>query len=309
MELANFMPPTDLEWELMRSLIPAYVVPDEFEEEDHYLQRCDEEDRVERQLWETQQYQSLLVNESRGQALAGRRTLETLFHTMGRNSLLVEFSFQATRRDILVTPYHAHALHSVEDHEAILTARPAVIAHKTGALLSTELQELERILGDAATRERDIQMYLERHPSIFTALGYAHVYPQIVLTREDGTALRPDFFVERADRGWADILDLKVPSMQTVVGGRDRKTLAAAIHELAAQLREYAAYFEDERLSKRIEELYGIRCYKPRLIGIVGHDPRLDDQRQLRRLMTAYSDLSVLTFDQLLQIAKSRLLI
>lgn len=184
-----------------------------------------------------------------------------------------------------------------------------MIARKTSTLLHTELEELQQLLALPDTRESAIQRYLEQHPALFQALGYVNVYPQVVLARDDGTSLRPDFILEPAGRDWCDILDIKVPQMKTVVGSRDRQTLAAHIHELSAQLREYSAYFEDERLAKRIEDVYGIKCYKPRLIGIVGRDPKTDDERQLRRLMTAYSDVDIVTFDQLLCLAQTRLLI
>jgi hypothetical protein len=140
-------------------------------------------------------------------------------------------------------------------------------------------------------------------------MGYRNVYSQVVLAREDGTSLRPDFILEPLGRPWCDILDLKLPTGSIAVGRRDRKALASAVHELVAQLREYAAYFEDERLAKRVQDAYGIRCYRPRLIGVIGRDPNLADERQKRRMMTAYSDVSVVTFDELFKIARSRLLI
>lgn len=244
-----------------------------------------------------------------GSVVARRRYLGKLFEKIGRNSLLTEFAIQAAGDEVAVVPYHSHALHSIEANDQLLLGRPGVIAAKTGALFGDELEQMESLLSDPRVKESSMQSYLERHPAIFNAIGYAHVYPQVVLQREDGTSLRPDFILEPVGQDWCDILDIKIPRMKTVIGKRDRKTLSAYIHELTAQLREYAAYFEDERLSKRVEELYGIKCYRPRLIGVIGRDPSLEDERQLRRLMTAYSDISVITFDQLLRIARSRLLI
>jgi hypothetical protein len=139
--------------------------------------------------------------------------------------------------------------------------------------------------------------------------GYNRIYPQVILQRDDGTSLRPDFILEPVGNNWCDILDIKLPDKSVVVGGRDRKRFSASVEELIAQLREYAAYFEDSRLARRIEEIYGIKCYKPRLIGIIGRDPFIEDERQFRRLATQYTDVDVLTFDRLLEIAKSRPLI
>jgi len=242
-------------------------------------------------------------------ALASLKALRYVVRKHAVNSLLVEYAIQLGGGEMLLTPYHSHAVHSIEAKNEIVLGRPGVIAAKTATVLAPQIGELEFLLKDKRVREAEIQNHLEQNPALLESLGYRHVYPQIVLQRDDGTSLRPDFIVQPTSDEWCDVIDIKLPKMRTVVGIRDRKTLAAAVHELAAQLREYAAYFEDERLSRRLEQLYGIKCYRPRLIGVIGTDPRLADDRQMRRLMTAYSDIKILTFDQLLQHAKNRLLI
>ncbi len=242
-------------------------------------------------------------------AMASLKALRSVVRKHAVNSLLVEYAIQFGGGEMLLTPYHSHAIHSIEVKNQVVLGRPAVIAEKTATLLAPQICELEFLLRNRRVREAEIQKYLERSPALLEALGYRHVYPQVVLQRDDGTFLRPDFIVQPTSDEWCDIVDIKLPRMRTVVGIRDRKTLAAAVHELAAQLREYAAYFDNEKLSRRVEQLYGIKCYRPRLIGVIGTDPRLADDRQMRRLMTAYSDVKILTFDQLLQHAKNRLLI
>jgi len=242
-------------------------------------------------------------------AMASLKALRSVVRKHAVNSLLVEYAIQLGGGEIVLTPYHSHAIHSIEVKNQVVLGRPAVIAEKTATLLAPQICELELLLRNRRVREAEIQKYFERSPALLEALGYRHVYPQVVLQRDDGTFLRPDFIVQPTSDEWCDIVDIKLPRMRTVVGIRDRKTLAAAVHELAAQLREYAAYFDNEKLSRRVEQLYGIKCYRPRLIGVIGTDPRLADDRQMRRLMTAYSDVKILTFDQLLQHAKNRLLI
>ena len=242
-------------------------------------------------------------------AMASLKALRSVVRKHAVNSLLVEYAIQLGGGEMVLTPYHSHAIHSIEVKNQVVLGRPAVIAEKTATLLAPQICELELLLRNRRVREAEIQKYFERSPALLEALGYRHVYPQVVLQRDDGTFLRPDFLVQPTSDEWCDIVDIKLPRMRTVVGIRDRKTLAAAVHEFAAQLREYAAYFDNEKLSRRVEHLYGIKCYRPRLIGVIGTDPRLADDRQMRRLMTAYSDVKILTFDQLLQHAKNRLLI
>ena len=242
-------------------------------------------------------------------AVASLRALRSVVRNHALNSLLVEYAVQMQGSGIFVTPYHSHAIHSIEARNEVALGRPAVIAERTASLLASQIHEFEILLSKSRIREVEIQRFLEANPALLRALGYSQVYPQVVLQRDNGTFLRPDFIVQPTSDEWCDIIDIKLPRMRTVVGIRDRKTLSAAIHGLIAQLREYKDYFDDEKLSRRLEKLYGIKCYRPRLVGVIGTDPRLADERQVRRLMTAYSDVKVLTFDQLLRHAKSRLLI
>jgi len=244
-----------------------------------------------------------------GTEVLQRRYLQHFMDTNARRSLLGHFTLHATAGTVDVCPYHSGALNTVEAGKETILGRPGVPARRTDRLLRPELSRFEDLVRNPKTTESEIQRFLECHPTVFEAMGYRNVYSQVVLAREDGTSLRPDFILEPLGRPWCDILDLKLPTGSIAVGRRDRKALASAVHELVAQLREYAAYFEDERLAKRVQDAYGIRCYRPRLIGVIGRDPNLADERQKRRMMTAYSDVSVVTFDELFKIARSRLLI
>jgi hypothetical protein len=129
-----------------------------------------------------------------------------------------------------------------------------------------------------------------------------------VLPLGDGNSLRPDVIAEPAGGGWTEVLDLKLPSERIYVGGGDRPRLSAAIAEAASQLRSYARYFEDRVAAKRIEETYGLHCYKPQQAVIIGRDPTGLDERQREAALTAYPDLRIITYDELLRAARERLL-
>ena len=123
-------------------------------------------------------------------------------------------------------------------------------------------------------------------------------------------SLIPDFICEPIGSEWCEILDLKIPITKPIdVGSEDSARLAVIITDGVAQLREYAAWFENEQNFKSFRKKYGLSVYKPKLKLIVGRDPRSHDEKQLRRMMTAYSDIDILTYDQFLRICKSRLLI
>jgi hypothetical protein len=188
-----------------------------------------------------------------------------------RNSLLVEFVMAAKGDRVTLCPYHGHAIHDVETRsEKVLVGRPAVIARNTRGAFSDEITELEHLVNNSSVKERDIQKFLENHPNFLRGLNYQNIYPQIILERESEGPLIPDFILEPFDGAFCDILDIKLPRQSLYVGGKDRGRLAAGLHEVAAQLREYAAYFEQEKYRRFVREKYGLRLYKPRLIAVVG---------------------------------------
>ena len=236
--------------------------------------------------------------------------LAGVIHSIHRQSLLVEFTMSLVRDRITLSPYHSHAIHEIETrHETVLVGRPAIIAQKTGAVFSPEIAEFERLINDPDTKERHLQVFLEQHPNFLKGLNYENIYPQLVLERDDDGGLKPDFILEPFADGFCDILDIKLPSQKVVVGGKNRKHLAAGLHEVAAQLREYATYFEQDKYRKFVHQKYGLRLYWPRLIAIVGRDMKQMKDEQIRRAMTDYVDLQFMTFDELVRHARRRLLI
>jgi hypothetical protein len=228
-----------------------------------------------------------------------------------QNSLLAEYVITLAGDKVSCSPYHASGMHYAEtkNDSTLLLGRPAVFAHRTNAVFSAEISSFERLINTSDVKESQLQKFLEAHPSFLRGLNYSNIYPQLVLERDDNTPLKPDFILEPLDDGWCDILDLKLPTQPIIVGRKDRATLAAGISEVISQLREYAAYFEQDKYRKWVKEKYGLRVYRPRLIAVVGRDMRTMEEAEIRRAMTAYENLHIMTFDQLANHAKNRLLI
>ena len=228
-----------------------------------------------------------------------------------RHSLLIEFAMASKGDDVVCVPYHSQALHKIDfgNRQDLIIGRPGVIANATASFLSSELVEFQRLLNSNSTRERHIQTFLEKHPTFLRGLNYRNVYPQLVLQRDDNTKLVPDFILEPFDGAWCDILDVKLPRQKLIVGRKDRAALAAGIHEVAAQLREYAAYFEQDKYRKFVMQKYGLKVYRPRLIALVGRDLWQMTSEEVRRAMTSYEGLEIVTFDALLEHSKNRILI
>lgn len=227
------------------------------------------------------------------------------------HSLMVEFAMCLNGDSVTCVPYHSLAAYNVElpNQEQLIIARPGVVAKRTAMIFSEEIEHLSHLLNDQSTKEKDIQKFLEGHPNFLRGLNYKNIYPQLVLERDRQGTLIPDFILEPLDGDWCDILDLKLPKQKIIVGRNDRQTLASGIHEVAAQLREYAAYFEQERYRNFVKQKYGLNVYKPRLIALVGRDLEQMTTDELRRTLTAYPDLTILTFDKLLQHARNHILL
>jgi hypothetical protein len=240
--------------------------------------------------------------------ILGRRYLARFLANQTRQSLLYEFALQLADGHSVISPYRSHALNEVEVAKDVWIAKPAVFARRIRAVFDKELRSFEKLIsGDV--REEEIQLWLEQHPEVFRAFGYAKVFPKVVLEREKAGNLIPDFIVQPSDDGWCDILDIKRPEVIVATGPSDRKRFSAAVTELQAQLREYAAYFEDPKHAKAVEAKYGIKCYRPKLIGVIGREIPEADSVEMRRLMTSYKDAEILSFDKLITRSRNRLLI
>jgi hypothetical protein len=236
--------------------------------------------------------------------------LADFVRSIHQHSLLVEFAMALEGNQLTLTPYHGHAIHNIDNGDKeVLVGRPATIAERTAAVFTTQISEFERLINAPDTQERHLQAFLEQHPNFLRGLNYENIYPQLVLERDGQGSLKPDFILEPYADSFCDILDIKLPSQNLIVGRKDRATLAAGLHEVAAQLREYAAYFEERKYQKFVQDKYGIRLYRPRLIAIVGRDMKQMNDQEFRRAMTMYENLQIMTFDELLRHARRRLLI
>lgn len=246
-------------------------------------------------------------------AVESRRVeaVRQVLDVVATNSLLVQVALHSDESSqVHVVPYHAYALHGVAAlQDEVVLMRPGRASAPYWSRFRSAILALERLLNDPRVQERQIEQLLLENPLFLRGLNYGNVYSQVVLPREGAPDLRPDLIAEPLGQRWADIIDLKRPLGTILVGSESRLRLAAALTEAAAQLREYRAYFDDRALAKRVEGELGIRCYKPKMVVIVGRDPSQYSLDQQRRAMTAYPDLEIVTYDQLLRVARDQLLL
>jgi hypothetical protein len=244
-------------------------------------------------------------------SMTGQRSqlLNNLLDSISHQSLMSELAMFVDGDRITVAPYHAHSVHFVDSSGRETLVRPGRLSNRYWRTFRDEIVQLERLVNEPDTSERDIETLLMSNPLFLRGLNYSSAYGQVVLPRPGDKSLRPDIIVEPFEEEWAHIIELKLPSERILVGRPNRARLAATLHSVVAQLREYSAYFDDRRLAQITEARYGFKCYRPRLVAIVGRDPKAYSPDEMRRALTAYPDLELVTYDRLLRAARSLLLL
>ncbi|MGW1524476.1 Shedu anti-phage system protein SduA domain-containing protein [Streptomyces sp. NPDC002159] len=181
------------------------------------------------------------------------------------------------------------------------------VASVEAAGWKTLVQELEDLINSPHTAERDLQCFFERNPDFLCGDAYEEARSHIVLQRESDGPLIPDFALKpRNPSALCDLLELKLPKAKLLRVSKNRVRLTSAIMEACAQLREYQSYFDDARKRMAIEEAYGLRFFRPRMMVLIGK--RSDySASDLRNAETDVPNLSIVTYDDILERARARL--
>jgi cold shock CspA family protein len=173
--------------------------------------------------------------------------------------------------------------------------------------LRIAVEELEHLINDPAVKESQLQDFFERYPEFIKNDQYKAAHAHVVLRREDGEALIPDFVLEPVGQGrLCDILDLKLPSTEIFVLKQRRERFSAAVYEACAQLREYSFYFDDERNREAVARACGLLAYRPKMFVVIGRRGKISPI-QLRKVEQDVPRLNLLTYDDLLERARYKL--
>ena len=181
------------------------------------------------------------------------------------------------------------------------------LSHLTNVLLEDAVQELEYLVNASNTKEQDLQDFFSRNKGLLIPQDYKDAHSKIVLERETGGSLIPDFILEPVESSaLCDLLDLKLPRAPIFVMKKNRTRFSAAVLEACAQLREYAVYFDEERHRRRIKEKYDLLLYRPRMFVIIGRRGDVDPI-SLRKMELDIPQISLRTYDDIIARAKARL--
>ncbi|MFD8251435.1 Shedu anti-phage system protein SduA domain-containing protein [Streptomyces werraensis] len=181
------------------------------------------------------------------------------------------------------------------------------IASGEAAGWKTAVEELEDLINSPKTAERDLQRFFERNPRFLCGDTYEEARPHIVLQRDGDGPLIPDFALKPCNsNALCDLLELKLPKAKLIRVNKNRVRLTSAIMEACAQLREYQSYFEDCEKRAAVENMYGLRFFRPRMMVLIGK--RSDyDATALRNAESDVPNLSIVTYDDIVERARSRM--
>ena len=172
-------------------------------------------------------------------------------------------------------------------------------------LLKEEVDELESLVNVDGVWESQLQQFIERHPETFIGGEYLRMHAQVRLERSTDFLI-PDFLLEHVS-GFCDIMELKLPTVCVVAGKRTRRRLSAAVHEAAAQTRVYRNFFDVAEHRDWFEKKYNpLKSFKPRTLLLIGRDSSFADAMEKRQLEVSLGDYRILTYDDLLRIARAQ---
>ncbi|MBX3194925.1 MAG: DUF4263 domain-containing protein [Microbacteriaceae bacterium] len=181
------------------------------------------------------------------------------------------------------------------------------IADARAALLQEQIEEFEELINDREVKETAIQEFLERNPDFLTGDEYRRVHGRIVLEREEGGPLIPDFVLEPIHKGGlADLAELKLPSARLLIEKKNRIRMSSSIFEACAQLRTYSDYFESAERRMSIEDRYGLSIFRPNLYVVIGRRGE-HSQVDFRAAERDLAGVRIRTYDDLLDRARKRM--
>lgn len=185
---------------------------------------------------------------------------------------------------------------------ALWTAVPHLYVPRVAKAWQHQVRQFEALINQPSVKEAHLQRFFEEHPHFLRGIDYSRVIAHPVLERIDAQGnLIPDFFLQPIHGEFADIWDLKLPTMPLVVGTKDRMRLSSAVMEALAQVREYRDYFEDASNRQRVHERYGLTSYRPSVAVVIGtNNLALPAEKRKQIFDGVPKDAKVLTYDELL---------
>ncbi|MCB9857575.1 MAG: DUF4263 domain-containing protein [Phycisphaerales bacterium] len=158
----------------------------------------------------------------------------------------------------------------------------------------------EALIEGNCNKESELQRFLSTHPWMFGS-EYSELLDRRTWTRDD----RQDFMLRRTVDGYLEIIEIKTPFPDPLLRDDQSHGSTYPSAALSATIGQVMRYIEEiERSRDQIRSKDGEDPLKIRGRIIIGRDGDDAQQHGLRLLNAHLTQIEILTFDQLLRIAK-----
>jgi CheY-like chemotaxis protein len=203
----------------------------------------------------------------------------------------------------LVRLYKDGTYHLLDDADNRYSLLYPFFSH--GNDLNEIIEEFEDLINKHDVKEKELQGFFLRHQDFIINEDYRKAHSKLILNDETSDFI-PDFVLEPHDQNaLCDILELKLPKVKLHTLKKNRLRYSSAVLEACAQLREYAAYFDDPVNRKKFYEAYRLNLYRPRMIVVIGRRKDIEPI-QLRRIQSDLPQLQLSTYDDVLDRLKRK---
>ena len=167
------------------------------------------------------------------------------------------------------------------------------------------IAQLEELINSDA-REEEFQQLLEKNWWMF-----GNEYGEVLGQREIAAGMQQDFLAKRTADGFLEILEIKKPLngksliYRTNQGSHARSHYRQELSDAIAQVIDYIDEVEYDKRSLYYKEKLEVEKIRAKII--VGRDGDERQKRSLRHLNSTLHGIEILTYDQLLRIAKKSL--
>jgi len=167
--------------------------------------------------------------------------------------------------------------------------------------VDSELLILEDLINSNA-KEIEFQKFFENYPKFLLLLGnYQKLHPHLILTEDGGSKLIPDFFLEKIDSDFCDILDLKRPMKYLIRNQKNRIRFRDCVMEAVAQVTHYRNWFDDRENRQLFYERYGLKSYRPKMVVVIGRNQNeFDNLTKIQLESSIPSWVNLTTYDTII---------
>lgn len=134
------------------------------------------------------------------------------------------------------------------------------------------LKQLEELINDPKTKERDLQEFLEQYPELIAGDEYDEIIPQATITRDSKYSWAADFVLAPVNQNeFSKVLELKLPNVRSIKMPHNQHiNFTGKVWDAINQLRDYGHAFDKPNVREKFKQAYNLDVYKPDLHLIIG---------------------------------------